>query len=125
MTFLSELEAGNEFLFVAQVTAIDVSGFHLALFGPGAVQAAVATIDASGVMTGNLATTPNQIPVTVVTGFAPIAAGDVLASDRTGETMVARSAWITPQGESMWANTTDAKVAYSAVGWTVIGHVSL
>ena len=124
MTTLADLRAGEQFLFVAQVTAVDAAGYHLALYGPGAVAAATAVIDPAGVMSGSLSEAPGLVPVTKVTGFAPVAAGDVLASDRTGETMVARAAWITPQGVSMWASTPDAKVAYPAAGWTVISHVS-
>ena len=125
MTALSDLKPGDEFLFVGNVIAIDAQGYHLGLFGPASFQAAVATIDATGVLAGNLNTSPDQIPITIVTGFTPVSVGDVLTSNRTGETMVARAAWITGDGESMWANTTDAKVSYSAAGWSVIGHVDL
>lgn len=125
MTTLADLQAGDQFLFIAQVTSIDTAGYHLALYGPGSVQAATAGIDPTGVMSGQLALAANQIPVTVVTGFAPVTVGDVLTSNRTGETMVARSSWIAADGTPMWSNTVDAQVAYSADGWTVIGHVSL
>jgi hypothetical protein len=125
MTVLTDLTFGDQFLFVAQVTAIDGAGYHLALYGPGSVQAATALIDGSGTMSGTLTASAAVTPVTLVTGFAPVTAGDVLSSDRTGETLVARVAWITSGGESMWADTPDAKVAYPASGWTVIGHVNL
>lgn len=125
MTTLADLKAGDQFLFIAQVTAIDTAGYHLALFGPGSVQAATAGIDPTGVMSGNLAAPANQIPVTIVTGFAPVTVGDILSSNRTGETMVARASWISPDGTPMWSNTTDSKVAYTATGWTVIGHANL
>jgi hypothetical protein len=125
MTVLTDLQTGEQFLFVAQVAAIDAGGYHLALFGPGSVQAASAVIDPTGAMTGTLSAPPDQVPITVVTGFAPITVGDVLSSDRTGETMVARSVWLTNQGVPMWANTPEATVPYPAAGWTVIGHVTL
>ena len=125
MTVLTDLAAGDQFLFVAQVTLIDTAGYHLTLYGPGSVAAATALIDGTGTMTGSLAEAPGLVPVTKVTGFAPVAAGDVLSSDRTGETMVARSSWITAAGESMWSNTPGATVAYTAAGWTTIAHVDL
>lgn len=125
MTVLTDLGYGDQFLFVAQVTSIDGAGYHLALYGPGAVQAATALIAGDGTMSGNLAAAASVTPVTLVTGFAPVAVGDVLSSDRTGETLVARAAWITPGGQSMWADTPDAKVAYPATGWTILGHVDL
>lgn len=125
MTVLTDLTYGDQFLFVAQVTAIDGAGYHLALYGPGSVQAATALIAGDGTMSGNLTGSPTTTPVTLVTGFAPVAVGDVLSSDRTGETLVARAAWITTSGQSMWANTPDAKVPYPADGWTVIAHVTI
>ena len=125
MTVLTDLSFGDQFLFVASVTAIDGDGYHLALYGPGSVQAATALIGPTGVMSGQLNADASTIPITVVTGFAPVTAGDVLSSNRTGETLVARAAWITTSGQSMWADTPDAKVSYPAAGWTVIGHVDL
>ena len=125
MTVLTDLTYGDQFLFVAQVTSIDGAGYHLSLYGPGAVQAATALVTAGGVMSGQLTADVSVTPVTTVTGFAPVSVGDVLSSDRTGETLVARAAWITPAGQSMWADTPDAKVAYPATGWTILAHVNL
>jgi hypothetical protein len=125
VTVLTDLGAGDQFLFVAQITTIDQAGYHLTLYGPGSVAAAAAVIGADGAMTGSLAEAPGLVPVTKVTGFAPVTAGDILTSDRTGETMVARAVWITPAGVPMWSNTPDAKVVYPATGWTQIGHVDL
>ena len=125
MTTLADLPPGDQFLFVGLITAIDSSGFHMTLYGPESAAAATALIDTNGVMTGQLEAPANQAAVTVVTGFAPLSVGDVVVSDRTGETVVVRSAWITHDGVSMWSSTADAKVAYPATGWTVIGHVSL
>lgn len=123
---LADLQAGDEFLFVAQVTAIDpTTGYSLSLFGPQTNQSATGAIDPTGAITGQLLTTPDQIPVTIVTGFAPIAVGDVMVNDNTGETMVARASFLDPAGKPMWSATTDSKVVYSADGWTKVGHVDL
>jgi hypothetical protein len=125
MTVLTDLGYGGQFLFVAEVTAIDGDGYHVNLYGPGSVVAATALIGPGGAMSGQLTADASVTPVTTVTGFAPVAVGDVLSSDRNGETLVARAAWITGTGESMWSDAPDAKVAYPATGWTVLGHVNL
>ena len=125
MTVLTDLTFGAQFLFVAQVTAIDGDGYHVSLYGPGSVVAATALIGPSGAMSGQLAADASVTPVSLVTGFAPVAVGDVLSSDRTGETLVARAAWLTGAGEVRWSDTPGATVAYPATGWTIIGHVNL
>jgi hypothetical protein len=82
-------------------------------------------ISPAGVMSGQLAAAPGQVPVTVVTGFAPVAVGDVLQNDRTGETLVARWSQIGPDGSVTWASAAGHQVIYTAQGWTAIGHVAL
>ena len=125
MTTLADLKAGDEFLFVGQVTAADqVTGLSLTLYGPSGVQAAAAVIAPTGVMTGQLAAAPNLVPVTIVTGFAPVAVGDVMQNDRTGETMVARWSQIGPDGSVTWASAPGHQVIYTAQGWTAVGHVA-
>lgn len=126
MTTLADLKTGDEFLFACQVTSVDpTAGTGLSLYGPGRAQAATAVIAPSGAMTGQLAAPANQVPVTVVTGFTPVSVGDVLANDRTGETMVCRWSAIGPDGSVTWSASLSAQVIYPAAGFTVIGHVSL
>ena len=126
MRTLADLVPGDEFLFACQVTAADpVTGLALALYGPARVQAAAAVISPAGVMSGQLAAAPGLVPVTVVTGFAPVSVGDVLSSDRTGETMVCRWSAIGADGSVTWSAAPVPQVTYPSAGWTVIGHVSL
>lgn len=125
MTALADLTAGQAFIFVAQVTAIDAAGTHLSLFGPASAAGGTALMDGSGVLTGQLTSPAAQIPVTVVTGFAAVSEGDVLASDATGETMVARAVAVQPDGSYLWSPAPSGGVVYKTDGWTIIGHVSL
>jgi hypothetical protein len=125
MTALSDLKAGQAFIFVAQVTAIDVAGTHLSLFGPAEAAGGTALMDASGVLTGNLTAAPSQIPVTVVTQFAQVSVGDVLSSNATGETMVVRAVTVQPDGTYLWSPAPSGGVVYKTGGWTVIAHVNL
>jgi len=125
VTALADLKAGQAFLFIAQVTLIDVAGTHLSLFGPAQAAGGTALMDASGVLTGQLAVPAAQIPVTVVTQFAAVSVGDVLASDANGETAVARWVAVQPDGTYQWSSSPAAHVVYRTAGWTIIGHVSL
>ena len=125
MTALSDLKAGQAFIFVAQVTAIDQAGTHLSLFGPAETAGGNALMDASGVLTGSLTAAPSQIPVTVVTQFAQGSTGDVLSSNATGETMVARAVTVRPDGTYLWSPAPSGGVVYKTDGWTVINHVNL
>ncbi len=122
---LSALTAGQAFIFVAQVTAIDGAGTHLSLFGPAEAAGGNALMDASGVLTGQLTAAPSQIPVTVVTQFETVSAGDVLSSDATGETMVARAVTVQPDGTYLWSPAPSGGVFYKTGGWTVVAHVNL
>ena len=96
----------------------------MSLFGPASALAGSAVIAPSGVMTGQLAAAPAQVPVTLVTGFAPVAVGDVMQNDRTGETLVARWSQIGPDGTVTWASAAGHLVIYPAQGWTRVGHVT-
>lgn len=125
MTTLADLGQGAQFLFVASVTAVDGQGYHLSLYGPGASSAGSALIGPDGTMSGMLALPASQVPVTVVTGFAPVAPGDVLENGQTGETAVCRWSQIRGDGTVAWAASVSRQVIYPAAGWTVIGHVSL
>lgn len=125
MTTLASLTAGQAFMFVAQVTAIDGAGTHVSLFGPASAAGGTALIDPAGVMTGQLTTAPADIPVTVVTEFAQVTAGDVLSNDSTGETMVARAVTVTEDGSYQWSSSPAGGVVYRTAGWTIIGHVTL
>lgn len=125
MTVLADLAAGQAFIFVAQVTAIDTAGVHLSLFGPASAAGGTALMDPSGVLTGQLTTPANQIPVTVVTQFAAVSAGDVLSNNATGTTLVARAVAVQPDGSYLWSSSPAGGVQYRTDGWTIIGHVSL
>lgn len=125
MTALADLTAGQAFLFVAQVTAIDGAGVHLSLFGPASAAGGTALMDPAGALTGQLTSPAGQIPVTVVTQFAAVSVGDVLASDTTGETVVARAVTLQPDGSCLWSPSPAGGVVYRTDGWTIIGHVNL
>lgn len=124
MTTLADLVTGDQFLFACQVTSVDATaGIGLALYGPGRVQAAAAAISPAGVMSGQLAAAPDQVPVTLVTGFAPVSTGDVLQNGQTGETAVCRWSQIGGDGTVTWSSSVDHRVIYPAAGWVVVGHV--
>ena len=125
MTALADLTAGQAFIFVAQVTAIDTAGVHLSLFGPASAAGGTALMDPTGVLTGQLTTPAAQIPVTVVTQFAAVSVGDVLANDTSGETVVARAVTVQADGSYLWSSSLAGGVQYRTGGWTIIGHVSL
>lgn len=125
MPFLAELQAGDQFLFVASVALTDAAGYHLSLFGPSATAAGAALIGPDGAMSGQLALPAAQVPVTVVTGLAPVTVGDVLESERTGETAVCRWSQVGPDGAVTWSSAAAHQVVYPASGWSVIGHVDL
>jgi hypothetical protein len=122
---LASLTAGDTVLFVAEVSVIDTAGFHIDLYGPDRALAGTVIIGPDGTFSGGLAAAPDTVPVTLVTGFTPVSEGDVLASDTTGETMVARAVRVDPGGSYLWSSSPDFKVAYPAAGWTIIGHVNL
>jgi hypothetical protein len=125
MTTLADLKAGQAFLFVAQVTSIDVAGTHLSLFGPASAAGGTASIAPDGSMGGQLTQAPSQIPVTVVTEFAAVTSGDVLANNGSGETMVARAVTVQADGSYQWSPAPAGGVVYKTDGWTIIGHVDL
>lgn len=125
MTTLADLKAGQAFIFVAQVTTTDAAGTHLSLFGPASAAGGTALMDPAGVLTGQLTSPASQIPVTVVTEFAAVSAGDVLSNDATGETVVARAVTVQPDGSYLWSPSLAGGVMYRTDGWTIIGHISL
>ncbi len=125
MTTLADLRAGQAFLFVAQVVSIDAAGTHLSLFGPASAAGGTALMDAAGVLTGQLTSPAAQVPVTVVTEFAQVSTGDVLSNNATGETVVARSVRMQPDGSCHWSSSPSGGVVYTTAGWTIIGHVAL
>jgi hypothetical protein len=125
VTALADLAAGQAFIFVAQVTAIDGAGTHLSLFGPASAAGGTALITPGGAMSGQLTTAAAQIPVTVVTAFAAVTPGDVLANETSGETMVARMVAVQPDGSYLWSSSATGGVMYRTSGWVIIGHVSL
>jgi hypothetical protein len=125
VTTLADIQPGQAFMFVAQVTAIDGAGTHLSLFGPASAAGGTALMDPSGVLTGQLTSAPADIPVTVVTQFATVSAGDVLQNDGTGETVVARAVAVQDDGSYQWSPAPAGGVVYLTAGWTIIGHVDL
>jgi hypothetical protein len=125
VTTLADLGAGQAFMFVAQVTAIDSAGTHLSLFGPASAAGGSALMDSSGALSGQLTSPADQIPVTVVTEFVTVSAGDVLASNATGQTMVARAVTVQPDGTYQWSPAPAGGVIYKTDGWSIIGHVDL
>jgi hypothetical protein len=125
MTTLADLAAGAQFLFVATVPAVDDAGVHLDLFGPAAVAAGTAVIGPDGTLAGALALPAGQVPVTVITGMAPVSVGDVLERAATGETAVCRWSRVGADGTVTWASASSGQVVYPAAGWAVIGHVDL
>lgn len=125
MTTLADLKDGQAFIFVGQVTAVDTAGTHLSLFGPASAAGGTALIAPGGAMSGQLTSPASAIPVTVVTEFAAVAAGDVLASDTTGETMVARTVAVQPDGSYLWSPAPSGGVVYRTGGWTIIAHIDL
>jgi len=126
MTTLADLQVGQQALFAFQVTALDqVTGMSLALYGPGRDPAATAVISPAGVMSGQLAAPPDQVPVTVVTGFAPVSTGDVMENEATGETYVCRWSQIGTDGTVTWSASADHRVVYTGAGWIMAGHVTL
>lgn len=125
MTTLGALTAGQAFIFVAQVVSIDQTGTHLSLFGPASAAGGTALMDPAGVLSGQLTSPATQIPVTVVTAFAAVSAGDVLANDTTGETVVARAVTVQTDGTCLWSPAPAGGVMYRTEGWTIISHVNL
>ena len=126
MTTLAEVQPGDQFLFACQVTSLDpTNGIGLSLYGPASIKAADAAIHPDGTMTGNLAATPDQVPINIVTGFVPISVGDLLENADSGQTVVCRWSQINPDGSVVWSASTTRRVVYPAVGWTVIGHFDL
>jgi hypothetical protein len=125
MTALADLTSGQAFIFVAQVTAIDGAGTHLSLFGPASAAGGTALIAPGGAMSGQLTTAAAQITVTVVTAFAAVTPGDVLANQASGDTMVARMVAVQPDGSYLWSSSATGGVMYRTSGWAIIGHVTL
>lgn len=126
MDTLASLQINQQFLFICHVTSVDpTTGTELALYGPGRIQAATATIHPDGTMTGNLAAPPDQVPVNLVTGMVPVSVGDVMENAVTGETAVCRWSQISDDGSVLWSSSPDHRMIYPAKDWSVVGHVSL
>ncbi len=78
----------------------------------------------AGTFTGVLASAPDLIPVSLITGFAPLQTGDILERAGSGETAVVRWTSIKPDGTVQWSSSAAARIIYPADGWFIIGHVS-
>src|ERR1700755_2591109 len=119
MTTLAEVQPGDEFLFACQVTSLDpTNGIGLSLYGPASIKAADAAIHTDGTMTGNLAASPDQVPVNIVTGFVPVSVGDVMQNADSGETVVCRWSQIKPDGSVIWSAAANHRVVYPTTGWS-------
>jgi len=127
MTSLLDIRRGDQFLMALRCADRDaVTGLTFNLFSANRAPIGALVIAPAGTFTGQLATTPDQVPVTLVTGFTPLQVGDVLQRVGTGETMVARRVSINLDGSVHWSSSTaDGGSTYSADGWQVIGHVVL
>lgn len=124
MTTLADVQVNQQFPFVSQVQALDATaGITLGLFGSQHQQIATITIAPDGTVAGTMQIAPADVPVTIIQGFNLVAAGDILANDKTGETMVCRWAVTQNDGSVIWGASTDKQVSYSADGWTTVGHI--
>ena len=122
MTTLADLPVGSVFAFATRITARDAGGMTLDLLSQDDTVRATITADPAGVITGQLAVAPDQIPIEAVT--QPLAVGAVVTRDGTGETMVVRAVWLGPRG-FQWSNTLDRAAVYDTSGWTVAGSATL
>ena len=127
MTTLADVRKGDVFLIGVRCTAANAqTGLTVGLYGPHRAKMADGQIAPDGTITGTLTTTPDQIPVQIVTGFAPIDIGDVLENGVTGETLVCRWSQINIDGSVVWAASTAANGSiYPAKGWNVIDHIDI
>lgn len=126
MAVLSDLGVGDAFVMLSRVSALDqVTGMTLVLFGPDRQPQAQIIVSPAGVMSGQLANPANQTPVNVVTRFRTISVGNVMVSQRTGETMVVRQVSIQPDGTFLWASSVVQPVWYTTEGWQLAGNVAL
>lgn len=126
MTALSDVRRGDQFLLAFRCTAVNsTDGLSLNVFSVNRAQAAQEVISPAGLITGQLAKPPDQIPVSLVTTFASVAIGDILSNLDTGETMVCRFAQMKGDGSVQWSSSPNGSVIYSTDGWSVIGHVDL
>ena len=125
MTALSDVRKGDVFLIGVRCSAASVAnGLTVGLFGPSKTKMADGVIAPDGTITGTLTTTPDLIPVQLITGYTPIDIGDVLQNDLSGETLVCRWTSIQTDGTVVWSASADHRVIYNAGGWTVVGTVT-
>lgn len=122
---LADIQVGDEFIFVCQCTAIDpTNGMSLSLYGPSSTLAAQGAISPTGVLSGQIADVPSNIPVNVVAGFTPVSVGDVL-QDGGGSTFVVMWCQIESDGTVFWSNSPSASVKYPVRGYTKVGHIPI
>ncbi len=123
MTALADLKAGDAFILLARVTAIDVTGYTLTYYGPDSSPQGTMTIDPAGVFGGQLAAPPAQVPVTPVPAFNAVAVGDVLVRGDGSVTLVARRVRLTPAGAYEFSAALSGGQWTGLDGWGVAGHV--
>jgi hypothetical protein len=127
MTTLLDVRRGDQFLMALRCTDRDATvGLTFNMFSANRAPVGALVIAPAGTFTGQLASTPDQVPVTLVTGFTPLQVGDVLQRDGTGETAVVRRVSLNLDGSIQWSSSvTGGGSTYTAGGWQVIGHVVL
>ncbi len=126
MTSLADVRRGDVFLVGVKCTDADLLlGLTVALYGPHRDKMADGQIAPGGQITGALVTTPDQIPVQLVTGLVPVSVGDILQNGVSGETLVCMWSHINLDGSVLWSSAASHAVVYPVAGWIVIGHVDL
>jgi hypothetical protein len=124
-TDLEQLPVGSIVLFGARLEERDpTAGLRFRLFTRDRVARAQLQVHPDLSITGAFLFPPAQVPVDPTT--TPFAAGDVVANDGTGETLVVREVWSTvEQYGFLWSNTTRRRPVYTPDGWTKVGTVTL
>ena len=127
MTTLADLGAGDAFVLLARVAALDpVAGMTLTFFGPDRSPQGQMAISPAGVLTGQLANAAAQTPVQLARQFRAIGIGTVLVSRTTGETSVVRQVHLQPDGTFQWASSMQAGAPFYTVDdWQAVGTVTL
>lgn len=123
---IRQLPVGARWLLGFVVTAKDqVAGLTSDVHASGPTVDGSLLIAPDGTITGAITTPLSALDVAVLRG-APVQPGDVLQNDRTGETLVVRSAWLDSEDrEWRWTDSaTGPMPVYPTDGWTRIGEVT-
>jgi hypothetical protein len=126
MTVLSDVRRGDQFLLAYRCTDRDATtGLTFNVYSAARTRFGQMIMSPAGVITGQLDTTPDQLPVSLVTGFSQVALGDVMSRHETGETMVCRWVNMKLDGTVQWSASPSGQVVYGADGWSIIAHVDI